>query len=581
MRAEHQLTTAKKRTIVPPSLRWWLPLSYAGIALLATLSLGAILLTILLVYYQAREQEYLDSNAQAVSARLAPLVANHAAPAVLQAEAQGFAFLLQSRVRILDTDRRVLVDSGLPSELTIDLSTRQSLESVAEGGATADSGIYQAQIVVKPRPGEEVPVAEPDVLVQPTPPAAPVPPVPPAHSPGEEIRKYEEKFRQYEAQFKEYEARVREYAAALVKWSETRDRVSHVPVANTLYGFNLGPEVATAGPRSSRIGVAPLNAPETDQPLGYVELADGPFYGGEIVLRVGLTWVLASGLATLLAAIAGWRVSQRMTAPLITLAGITTRMAAGDLSARAIVRRRDEIGLLAHSFNEMASRIEEVIFTLRRFVADAAHELNTPLTALRANLDLAIEDPSDDERSTFVALARADVERLEQLASDLLDLSQVEAATDTQQHVPIDLVALARALSESYSAQAEQSGVAFTLDVPEERMTIRANEPQVRQALGNLLANAIKFTPPGGTVSLEVWGDVACVEVRVTDTGIGIPADDLPHLFSRFHRGRNAAAYPGSGLGLAIVKAIMARHGGRASASNTSSGACFSLIFPI
>jgi signal transduction histidine kinase len=326
--------------------------------------------------------------------------------------------------------------------------------------------------------------------------------------------------------------------------------------------------------------VVPLIAREGARSRGSVELSEGPSYGGELVDRVATLWIVASALATGLAAAAGWRLSRRMTAPLVALTSVTARMAGGDLATRAAIAGRDEIGALAQSFNAMAGRIEEIVSTLRRFVADAAHELNTPLTALHTNLDLALEATSADERAGFVEQARMDVERLERLANDLLDLSHVESAPAHERHLPLDLAALARELSEGYGAQAEQAGVEFTLALPDQAMPIRSDENQVRRALGNLIDNAIKYTPAGGVVELRVSGDAAQVRATISDTGIGIPADDLPQLFSRFHRGRNTAGYTGSGLGLAIVKAIMARHDGEVAARNTGTGACFTLVWP-
>jgi signal transduction histidine kinase len=122
--------------------------------------------------------------------------------------------------------------------------------------------------------------------------------------------------------------------------------------------------------------------------------------------------------------------------------------------------------------------------------------------------------------------------------------------------------------------------VAFALAVPEPSVPIWGDEAQLCHALGNLLDNGIKFTPQGGMVSVALVREGEWAELSVEDTGIGIPEGDLPHLFGRFHRGRNAAAYPGSGLGLAIVKAIAESHGGQVTAENTVPGARFVLRLP-
>jgi two-component system sensor histidine kinase MprB len=250
-------------------------------------------------------------------------------------------------------------------------------------------------------------------------------------------------------------------------------------------------------------------------------------------------------------------------------------MSAGDLSVRVPVRRHyhGEARELAVAFNRMAGQVEETIITLRRFISDAAHEIHTPLTALRTNLELS----PDDE---FVERAQAQVERLEMLTEGLLDLSRIEAGAPAEVRAPVALIPLVQEVSELYASQAEQAGLTFDLTLPETSVTVQGDEAQLRRALGNLLDNGIKFTPEGGTVSAGLCQEGEWVELWVEDTGIGIPEEDLPHLFSRFHRGRNAAAYPGSGLGLAIVKAIVEAHGGQVRGENVEQGARFTVWLP-
>jgi signal transduction histidine kinase len=285
-------------------------------------------------------------------------------------------------------------------------------------------------------------------------------------------------------------------------------------------------------------------------------------------------------VAVLLALLAGWWFSRRISAPVLALTASTRRMAAGDLSARAQVKSRDELGALAVSFNTMAASVEETVAALRRFVADAAHELQTPLTALRTNLELARGEGGPAGGSAYLDSAEGQVQRLNHLVRDLLDLSRLEAGVDGGSRAPLDLAACVRQASEPYASQAEQAGVTLDLRLPAGEVVVAGDEKKLRRLLGNLLDNALKFTPAGGrvTVALEEDGGWACL--RVDDTGIGIPPEDLEGMFARFHRGRNAAAYPGSGLGLAIVKAIAGELGGRVCAENTTEGARFSLFLP-
>ena len=135
-------------------------------------------------------------------------------------------------------------------------------------------------------------------------------------------------------------------------------------------------------------------------------------------------------------------------------------------------------------------------------------------------------------------------------------------------------------MSELYASRAEQAGVLFQFDAPHEPVIAKVNESQLRRVVGNLLDNAIKFTPETGVIRVGIKRESKSVQISVQDTGIGIPTEDLPHLFNRFRRGRNAAAYPGSGLGLAIIKTIVEGHGGQVMVESSPQGTCFSLRLP-
>ncbi|MBI1881256.1 MAG: HAMP domain-containing histidine kinase [Chloroflexi bacterium] len=356
--------------------------------------------------------------------------------------------------------------------------------------------------------------------------------------------------------------------------------ISLLPAVRTPYGFGLNAEVALDARRSNQVVRQPFYD-AVGNLLGYAELTQGPAYGGEILTSVAWGWAIASGVAVVLAVGVGWLISRRLSAPLLALTEVTTRMAGGDLSARADVARQDEVGQLAQAFNEMAGQVEQTVTTLRRFVADAAHELHTPLTALRTNLELAADESQAAEQRGLVERAQAQVERLETLTHDLLDLSRLETGAGQANFGPVMLNVLVQETGELYASRAEQAGLNFSLALPEQPIVGLGNETHLRRALSNLLDNALKFTPAGGAVRVGLRRDGDWVEVWVEDNGIGIPPGDVPFVFSRFHRGRNAAAYPGSGLGLAIVKAIAESHGGQVAVEDTMPGTCFRLRLPL
>jgi len=516
-------------------MRWRLALSYAAIALLTALALGAVLLISLRGYYAQHEQNYLLGNARAIALTTSDLLEADLPPEAIRAQIDSFAFLSKTRIKLADAQGRVLADSGIPTErYVVFFSSRAGPDA-----AVADRGVIPSSPVSVTKDMTFIMFDEPfRTLVSPTQGSMPV-----VRYIGEEVAPMG----------------VAGYA-------------SIVPAVGTFYGFGLATEVVDAGGRSRQMARWPISD-EAGRLEGTIVLSDGPAYGSAILRSVALGWGIAGSVAVLLAAAVGWLISRHLSEPLLALTTATGRMAEGDLAARANVTRRDEFGALAHSFNQMADQLEKTIVALRRFVADAAHELHTPLTALRTNLELAASDSAGEERLAFVERAQEQVSRLQALANSLLHLSRLEAGSAFQEQAQLDLADLLRQTSEPYASRAEQAGLAFSLDLPDGPVMIQGSAAQMSSAIGNLLDNACKFTPEGGMVRAGLRQKENWVELWVEDSGIGIPQEDLPQLFSRFHRGRNATSYPGSGLGLAIVKTIVESHGGEVWAESPSCGA--------
>jgi signal transduction histidine kinase len=528
--------------MLPTSMRWRLPLSYAMIALLATLALGLVLLTTLRGYYAQREYDHLRANAQAIGNTVTEMYGWRLTNEQIESQLQSLSFLAQSRVRVLDPEGKILVESGDGKEpRTI------ALTYTKRAGASTD--------VAYPFEGEDVVgAAGPFVSgadfdwrssIDIGPQTFSVPARPP------DIDK------QFTRRF-------------------------FVAVAGTPYGFGLNGErdvIFADTPRSDQKVETPIfNA--IHKLIGYVQLSDGPAYGTEIVNGVARSLIGAGIVAVLVAAATGWLISRQISKPLLHLAEVTRKMADGNLSARVVMQRDDEFGLLASSFNHMASQVENTVVTLRRFVADAAHEIHTPVTALHANLELAATDEDPAQRLTFVQRAQEQLKRLETMTNSLLDLSRLESGALNDERTPVDMALLVSQVSELYASRAEQSGLSFQFDAPREPVIARVNEAQLRRVVGNLLDNAIKFTPESGVIRVALHCESKSVQITVQDTGIGIPTEDLPHLFSRFRRGRNAAPYPGSGLGLAIIKTIVEGHGGEVTVQSSPQGTCFFLSLP-
>jgi signal transduction histidine kinase len=554
------------------SIRWQLPLSYAAIALLAALALGLALILPLRDTYLELERDYLNRNAREIGQVIAQALQRATPGADAQAQAQALAFLTQARVRVFDLGGQLILDSGpvapssvlaLPPQIPVPtaLPPLPALPALPAFPATAPAPPVSPQVGFQPEvmapaiaftapvtsslnlDGERVQLGG-DVLFAIVADGAPDTVTPTVMTPGQSV-----------------------------SGSVPGTRLFVNP---SLYGFNLGAEASLDGRRSDQVVRQPY-ADAAGRLLGAVELSEGPAYGRDIVETVARGWAIASAIAVLIAAAVGLIISRRISTPLAALTDVTARMAQGDLAARANVRRDDELGALAHSFNEMAERVEGTVTTLRQFASDAAHEINTPLTALRTRLDLAERDgnPAD------VREAREQAARLEQLAAGLLDLSRIESGVASAKRHALDLTQLAREASEPFASRAEQRGVNFALDLPSQAVHVMADAGQLQRAIGNVLDNAVKFTSAGGAVTLTVRMQDQQAEVIIEDTGIGIPADELPHLFKRFHRGSNTSAYPGNGLGLAVARAIVDSHGGSIHAENTARGARFTLRLPL
>lgn len=524
------------------SIRWRLPLNFFGITGLSVIILGIVLVAILGAYYTGLEQEYLRGATNLLPPNIVELLEDETSQATLQVYLENVAFLSQTRVQVTDADDEVLVDTGPPEGYSLTLGV---LGSDLSDAVTGEEISYQPYMIVGrtdslprriawegfPESGERLP-------------EVPLPP--------ERV---------------ETTRTISEYI------------FSEFPINLTAFGISVGGEKAGTELRSSQESRIAIHSPAGL--LGYITFMEGPAYGREIVKSVAIGFLFAGALSIVLAGAVGWWISRRLSDPLTLLTQSTTQMAEGDYTIRTDVEREDELGILARTFNRMAEKVEGTVVTLRRFVSDAAHELNTPLTALRTNLELALGEKKVTARKRYLEGALQQATRLEEVTDALLDLSRLEGGAIEEEPGPIILSELVREESERYASWAEQSGIGFTLDLPEENIEIVGRGSQIRRALCNLLDNAIKFTPEGGNVSIGLRHEGERIELWVEDTGIGIPADELHHLFNRFHRARNAAGYPGSGLGLAIVKSIVEGHRGLVWAKSDDQGTRFTISLPI
>jgi len=271
--------------------------------------------------------------------------------------------------------------------------------------------------------------------------------------------------------------------------------------------------------------------------------------------ELGMAIVLIGGVVLLFGFGRGWRRYARQLGDVIEAAG---RIAEGDLSTRVTERGSREVRVLARAFNTMSARLEASEQQRRRLLADVSHELRTPLSVVQGNLEALLDGvhPADEDHLRAIL---DETRILSRLVEDLTTLSLAEAGALTLHREPTDVAAIARDTANSFGAAAEEAGVRVATTATPGLGTVDADPVRLREILTNLVGNAIRYTSAGGDVRVAVTQEVGDVVVTVTDTGAGISADALGHIFDRFYKSPESR---GAGLGLAIAKQLVVAHGG-------------------
>jgi signal transduction histidine kinase len=308
-------------------------------------------------------------------------------------------------------------------------------------------------------------------------------------------------------------------------------------------------------------------------------LADGKLVGviylsqplrdvAAVLLDLRLRWLLSTLIALLLSGMVGLLLSRAIARPLRRLTAAAGAVAQGDLDLQVPIDARDELGRLSQAFNEMTARLRVARQVQTDFVANVSHELRTPLTAVKGTVetlrDGAVDDPQVRDR--FLGTVEAETDRLIRLVNDLLVLSRADSEALNLQREAVDLAQLAHATVRKLAPQAEARSLVLQVDVNSNVPRVQADADRIEQVLINLLDNAVKYSQPGGTVTVRVLGGKGrSVQVQVQDEGIGIPAEELARIGERFYRADRARsrAEGGSGLGLAIARVLVEAHGGQ------------------
>ncbi len=349
-------------------------------------------------------------------------------------------------------------------------------------------------------------------------------------------------------------------------------------VAAALRGGTVTREIALGdSDQSYRVittPVGPARLLAVGEPLGEINDA-----GDKTLILL----LIAVPIALAAAGLAGWLLARNALRPVDRIRRKTDEIGIDRLDERlSAPYPQDEIGQLVSTLNAMLDRLEAGVNARRQLVADASHELRTPLAAMRAELDVTLRetDPAAGGHAALLSV-RDEVDRMSRTVDNLLTLARADSLGLELLRGPVDLEQAVRSACAPLQALATGRGVRLSLDV--EPMSLDADAQQLHQAITNLIDNAIKFTRPGGEVTISTWRSDSEVGVTVSDTGPGIPTAAQPHIFDRFFRADASRSRDsgGSGLGLAITAEIVGAHGGRVWVdSREGAGSAFSIGLP-
>ncbi len=295
--------------------------------------------------------------------------------------------------------------------------------------------------------------------------------------------------------------------------------------------------------------------------------------------------LLVAGFAALAAAIiVSLYVSRRIVEPLQELSLVSRRLAQGYYRERTVIQSDDEMADLSSSINQLADALEQTEQRRLTLLADVAHELRTPLTTIEGYMEGLIDSVIEPEAETF-ALIQHEATRLKWLIQELALLSRAEAGQLRVETKPVALQEIIQNVVIQFRPQFTAQEVTLDLELPDAPTIVRADPDRIEQVLINLLANALQYTPPEGTVTIEVTPSDYFAQVEIRDSGIGIPSEHLPHIFERFYRVDKSRTRRsgGTGIGLTIARHLVYAHGGEiwAESSGIGHGAHFYFTLPM
>jgi signal transduction histidine kinase len=536
------------------------------LALLTAGLVGALALSLVKERIEQQEMEYLTANANAAARQAAYLISPMTRQYDLQRLAQTSAFLGNVRVRIVDTDQTLLADSGALSGADTFVWIMPPNQGSKGNDSDDDTPYIMSLIIGGNRYSSDnaslgqVPPGARYMIVQ--------------REDGPWGRRFSFKYSSDSIEAEHH-------------GGDTPDASTAAISPTTIPTTTSGLTDAAEG-RSNRSVTVPIIS--NNRTVGYLELSGAPNFSAETFSTMTQAVILAAVGASLVAGIVALFIGRSLTAPLKALALAANKMSAGDLTTRAPVMRQDETGQLASQFNQMAERLQSSFSdlaaerdTLRRFIADASHELRTPITALKMFNELLRNGASEDPgtRMEFLAESQTQIERLEWITRNLLDLSRLDSGVANLELDTHDVGDVLQSSAAAIKQIAHERGVTLNICAPDPPVSIRCDRARMQIALSNLIDNALKFTPQDGHIDVCAESSAQSIQIRVQDSGAGIDPADLPHIFERFYHGKNNGTR-GSGLGLALVKSVVLAHGGTVSVESTpGQGSRFTISLPV
>ena len=505
--------------------------------LLAVLTVGAVGLMAVEIVRQVafrRELSELQSSADAIALQASPWMSPTLRRTELSQLVRTTAFLGNMRVRILDAQKNPLVDSGAPG----DWNDVAWIATPQDGEASTQDNNSPGVVI----PLDKHRKPENQTSLQRNLP------------PGSSLLV------------------IRRNTSA---WGGRISFVAQLPAAEK---NAANPTSEVAENRSDLVVQSQVSSNGTLH--GYIEISSGPNFAAEALATTEQALGLAAVGAILLAAVLGLVMGSRLAYPLQRLSESAAQMGAGNLAARSGIRSRDEIGELAREFNLMAERLQASFAelgaerdALRRFIADASHELRTPITALKNFNQLLLGPASGDPpaQEEFLQESQVQIDRLEWITQNLLNLSRMDAGLVQLDYEECDAGELIQSAVAPFKALAAGRGIDLRAVLPEQPVSLTCDRGRMVLVLSNLLDNALKYSPAGSQVAIYTSRAAGKVRFWVEDGGPGLIEADLPHIFERFYRGRNAVG-AGSGLGLSIVSSFVQAHAGQVWAENCAEG---------